>query len=786
MSVPGAKTRRPRVSAADAMTLAKPTEPVGPLEAPSAADGMRASVYFTLLFESPLNPRTRHDEAAEQSLADNIAAQGLIEPLVVRQVAAEKFAGGAPDGAVVYEIVAGARRKRAIGRLVADGRWPADRPIDVIIRELTDKQHLEHALSENLQRADMDPLDEAEGYRKLRELGDEPAAIAKNLCIVERQIWRRLRLLKLEAKWHEQLRDGDVTLQEADAVADAEPQLQRLILEDILADPQDRSRRHPATLRARVTYGLPRVEWAVFERERYEGPLLRNDEDEQDAGCFGDVEQFKRLQEEAIGDLTQKMAAEGGWAFVERVGADWHRHWQFGGDTRDAKAGLLVEVTPDLARVTLRENYVPIPAPAPLGDAAEGEPAAEPSEISSGRYVSRAQLGTVRAAKTRSLQEEVARYSHLAQSLVCLALLGGPEIMIRRFYHPERQDELLAQQIQDSLPAGFAPFDGFMVRAEDSDKAARNLKLLMAEDAALVEELLARLVARDVGCWHNANPELGDTPLACTIAKMVDLDRTELAIDEPYLKGYDMDGLRRLASAAELDPFPAATKKADMVAQLLDHNARADRPLAEVAPEARFASRTAMTDAFAGLVAARGAPKPIAPSGAAVPADETESERPPDGARGAAAAAGKGEAAASPPVPKRRRARAAARLAAEQDAPAAGNCLYIVRMRLPSDPPDSWRVRGEFAAHAHGAARALLATDITIDRRAGAIAGTEWQLARETEAADGDNPIEILAHSRLDKKGKGLSLTIITADLDLEVAARAEAGTVSGPVEDSQ
>jgi ParB/RepB/Spo0J family partition protein len=775
-SVGKGKTRR-RVSAGDAMEVTRPrtvAAPTAPPEQPSGAGGTTAKALFRELVHSPLNPRRRHDAEAEQQLADNIAEQGLIEPLVVRQVPIRKFFahGKLRDGteqATIFEIVAGERRCRAIGRNIASGRWPENRPIDIIIRQLNDKQHVEHALSENMLRHHLDPIEEAEGFAKLREMGDKEPDIARRLGISERMVWRRLRLLGLDEEWREALSARKVTQAEANAVADAPADLQISILTEILSDPNDRSRRHPSTLRARVTSGLPRVEWAVFERERYDGPLLRNEEDEQDAGCFGDVEQFKRLQEEAIGDLTQKMAAEGGWAFVERVGADWHRHWQFGGETRDAKAGLLVEVTPDLARVTLRENYVPIPAPALLGDAAEGAPAGEQPEISSGRYVSRAQLGTVRAAKTRSLQEEVARYSHLAQSLVCLALLGGPEIMIRRFYHPERQDELLAQRIQDSLPAGFEPFDGFMVRAEDSDKAARNLELLMAEDAARVAELLAHLVARDIGCWHNGNGEPGDSPLACMIAKMTDLAPVRLEIDEAYLKAYpDMDGLRRLASAASLAPFPAATKKGAMVEAFLAlPNLQA---LCEVMPETRFASRTETIDAFAGLAAARGVPKSEPEAAPDI------SDRPPGGApegEAAAPAPGKSPAAVSP-SPARQSRRRAAMLPAQDDGADNRDGIFIIRRKLP-DRGARWRTVRELADLPR--ARAEFATEITVDRKISPI-GTEWQLVREVSRDGKADIAEVFAHSRLDKKGKGSTVTILTADLDLEIAAREQAGAV--------
>ena len=94
-------------------------------------------------------PRKEFDPAALAELADSIAAVGVIQPLIVRPI----VGGG-------YQIVAGERRWRA-----AQSAGLTEVP--VVIRELSDKEVDEIALIENLQREDLNPVEEAEGYRHL-------------------------------------------------------------------------------------------------------------------------------------------------------------------------------------------------------------------------------------------------------------------------------------------------------------------------------------------------------------------------------------------------------------------------------------------------------------------------------------------------------------------------------------------------------------------------------------------------------------------------------------------
>lgn len=132
-----------------------------------------SGVRWDQLLENPDNPRKIFDEGEIAALAETIADKGLLQPILLRSD------GPGPDGSWVVE--AGERRRRAIGLLVADGRWEADRPVPVRISgSLDEGDVLENALIENLQRADMAWIDEALAFRELKEThGRSTAQIAR-------------------------------------------------------------------------------------------------------------------------------------------------------------------------------------------------------------------------------------------------------------------------------------------------------------------------------------------------------------------------------------------------------------------------------------------------------------------------------------------------------------------------------------------------------------------------------------------------------------------------------
>jgi ParB family chromosome partitioning protein len=156
---------------------------------------------------SPENPRRRFDAEDLAELADSIRAHGVLEPVLVRsrpRAVVPDPAAEIPPGAAAgarFVLVAGERRWRA-ARLAGLTHLPA------LVREgLSDADALRLALIENLQRRDLDPLEEAAGYRRLRELGLKQAQVAAAVHRSQPAVANALRLLDLPENVQEAIRE---------------------------------------------------------------------------------------------------------------------------------------------------------------------------------------------------------------------------------------------------------------------------------------------------------------------------------------------------------------------------------------------------------------------------------------------------------------------------------------------------------------------------------------------------------------------------------------------------
>lgn len=138
-------------------------------------------VKLSQLYPNPNNPRKRFDQEALNKLTESIRQVGVLEPLLVV----------ADNGR--YRIIAGERRYRAA---LAAGL----REVPVIIRDLTPEQEFEVMLTENLQRADLDPIEEAQAFQLAISRGWKQTELAEKLGISQAQVANRLRLLKLPAE----------------------------------------------------------------------------------------------------------------------------------------------------------------------------------------------------------------------------------------------------------------------------------------------------------------------------------------------------------------------------------------------------------------------------------------------------------------------------------------------------------------------------------------------------------------------------------------------------------
>lgn len=156
-------------------------------------DSASYEIDIDLIEPNPEQPRTRFAEASLEELAQSIRANGVVQPIVVR-----KFGGR-------YQIVAGERRWRASQRAEL-------RRIPAVIREVSDEKLLELALIENIQRQELNPIEEAKAYRKLIDtIGLTQEMVAEQVGKERTVITTSLRLLRLPGEIQRLIEEGGLS-----------------------------------------------------------------------------------------------------------------------------------------------------------------------------------------------------------------------------------------------------------------------------------------------------------------------------------------------------------------------------------------------------------------------------------------------------------------------------------------------------------------------------------------------------------------------------------------------
>lgn len=168
-----------------------------------------------------LNPRRSFKDEDLAELTDSIRQKGLVQPILVRPE---------PGAATGYEIVAGERRWRAAQRAGIHA-------VPVIVRELNDQEVLELAIIENVQRADLNPIEEAGGYQELIErFGYTQERLAEVIGKSRSHLANTLRLLKLPEAVRALLEEGRLSAGHARALVgreDAEALAQKIVSDDL-------------------------------------------------------------------------------------------------------------------------------------------------------------------------------------------------------------------------------------------------------------------------------------------------------------------------------------------------------------------------------------------------------------------------------------------------------------------------------------------------------------------------------------------------------------------------
>ncbi|KJY60500.1 Stage 0 DNA-binding protein [Bombilactobacillus mellifer] len=183
----------------------------------SSEDNTIRDLEISQIKPSQYQPRRTFAPDQLTELAQSLAKNGLLQPIIVRQVGAQQ-----------YEIIAGERRFRAAQQL----KWTT---IPALVRNYSDQQSASLALIENLQRQDLNPIEEARAYKKLAAMNNlRQEDLAAQLGKSQSYIANKLRLLKLDATVQQALIAGQITSRHGRALVSLTASQQQTALYKIL------------------------------------------------------------------------------------------------------------------------------------------------------------------------------------------------------------------------------------------------------------------------------------------------------------------------------------------------------------------------------------------------------------------------------------------------------------------------------------------------------------------------------------------------------------------------
>jgi ParB family chromosome partitioning protein len=218
------------------------------------------NVALSALCPSKDNPRRHLDKDAIAGLAESIKTDGVLQNLVVEK-----------NGDGMFRVVSGSRRFLALKLLKRQGVIDGDYKVPVEIRSLEEGDALRIATIENVQRADLDPIDEAEAFARMLQNGASLDDVSAKTGLSEQTIRRRVALSDLCDEVKDAIQKGEVPLGIAEAMTLGTHEQQRSLLSDLREGAElDRE-----SIRDMLCAQRPSVAIAIFPLEKYSGTLIR-------------------------------------------------------------------------------------------------------------------------------------------------------------------------------------------------------------------------------------------------------------------------------------------------------------------------------------------------------------------------------------------------------------------------------------------------------------------------------------------------------------------------------
>lgn len=302
---------------------------------------MITSVPLSALLAPKDNPRRTFDKKSIKGLAQSIKKDGLIHNLTVK-----------PEGSGKYRVVAGQRRFLALQHLAREGEIERTYKVAIRVDKKATVADLERiAAIENVQREQLDPIDEAEAFAKLLRGGAKVEHVSAETGVSVQTIKRRVALADLAPEVKDAVRQKAVPRSVAEALTLAPAEKQKAWLKDLKRNPGIDAR----YLRSVILEEKPSAAVAIFPLEKYQGTYTRDLFAEKDATYFDDREQFMTLQREAVEVLAEKHRPGAAWVEISTDHmVSW---WQYREAKKKEASGVVIHFAPTGA-VEVRKGLV--------------------------------------------------------------------------------------------------------------------------------------------------------------------------------------------------------------------------------------------------------------------------------------------------------------------------------------------------------------------------------------------------------------------------------------------
>jgi ParB/RepB/Spo0J family partition protein len=603
-----------------------PDEDIETLELESKGYQLRKIPFSSIRIEPANNPRSRTARAGVVRLARNISKRGLQQPVTVRPI---------PESEDQVELVFGYRRVTAIGYAMDQGWLPKDHDVICVVRKLNDSQVRLAALSENEEREEVDLLDQAEGWAKLR-LRQTENAIANAAGIPLASVKRCLKVAFGVCEEAKVLyREGKLDWNALTAFSYGSLLEQQAYLEQAAGIGWKLAAQYIKQAMTVTDFKLANARFSLEDYEAAGGKLETDLWQSQDGTRLLSRDVIERLQSAWAQSHAKELQARG-FAFVEVRAGDWMWWSEFNRVTRGTEnSGAIIHVRPDWS-VDVIEWVMPNQASAgavsgvgpndPTNpNSSEAQASVKPEEPKV--EFTEAGITLVRRTRTAALQQAILENTDpkLPLALAVMGFLGEREIRFKITNLGEidaiTSSAILAEfeTIAATIPnLSFSPFSGLefaMLVRHHPEKRLETLQALLHLDRADLERVHRLLIATMVGDFANATDgsfdnrrrKLGIDPLVSALAAHLNVKGGEaLEASEDYLKtvGYRKNRLRPYivqAFGEQLSGALLESPRAKIIAELVAHK---DKLAGFTAPELDFAvnSSTAIKLEVAGEV----------------------------------------------------------------------------------------------------------------------------------------------------------------------------------------